>query len=282
MHLHRLLALCLVITVQCMSDFEARHLLKLKRGASPDDIKKQYYRLALKCHPDKGGDPKEFVRINEAYETLTGGASRRRKQKKDSAGRRSGDQRSGGSSSSSSSSSSSRSSRSGNSGDGGGDDKSGREDFMDALLRAMKRFDDNFGEEINCFRSLPTAAAWSDAASLKRALDCLARNRMTRSGGEGGASTTENSYAVDLFTSAASSAVAKLNLGQKPWFQSLTSAARIKIGGSSISYAELRELYRQYQKTEKEAAADDSSSADGGDTGSNDDSNRSRRGSGEL
>jgi DnaJ-class molecular chaperone len=33
-------------------------------------IKKKYRDLAKKCHPDKGGDPEEFKKINEAYNFL--------------------------------------------------------------------------------------------------------------------------------------------------------------------------------------------------------------------
>lgn len=35
------------------------------------EIKKQYYKLCLKYHPDKGGDSDVFIKINDAYTTLT-------------------------------------------------------------------------------------------------------------------------------------------------------------------------------------------------------------------
>merc|ERR1711936_151661 len=35
-------------------------------------IEKAFRRLALKTHPDKGGDPIEFKKINEAYNKLIG------------------------------------------------------------------------------------------------------------------------------------------------------------------------------------------------------------------
>ena len=43
--------------------------LGLKRGASPDEIKKAYRSLAMKHHPDRGGDEKKFKEISAAYDT---------------------------------------------------------------------------------------------------------------------------------------------------------------------------------------------------------------------
>ena len=45
--------------------------LGLKRGASEDDIKKAYRSMAMKHHPDRGGDEQKFKEISTAYEALT-------------------------------------------------------------------------------------------------------------------------------------------------------------------------------------------------------------------
>ena len=45
-------------------------ILGVKRGASSDDLKKAYKKKAMKYHPDRGGDEKQFQKINEAYDTL--------------------------------------------------------------------------------------------------------------------------------------------------------------------------------------------------------------------
>lgn len=52
-------------------DNEYYDLLNVPRTASKDDIKKAYKMIARKCHPDKGGDPEKFKKINEAYGVLS-------------------------------------------------------------------------------------------------------------------------------------------------------------------------------------------------------------------
>ena len=44
--------------------------LGISRNASASEIKQAYRRKAKDLHPDKGGDPKTFQEINEAYDTL--------------------------------------------------------------------------------------------------------------------------------------------------------------------------------------------------------------------
>jgi curved DNA-binding protein len=50
--------------------------LGVSRDATQEDIKKAFRKLAMTHHPDKGGNPAEFQKINEAYEVLGDPAKR--------------------------------------------------------------------------------------------------------------------------------------------------------------------------------------------------------------
>ena len=46
-------------------------ILGVSRDATPQDIKKAFRKLAMKHHPDKGGDEAKFKEIQQAYEVLS-------------------------------------------------------------------------------------------------------------------------------------------------------------------------------------------------------------------
>lgn len=58
-------------------------VLQVPKGASEDQIKRSYRKLALKYHPDKNPDNEEatkrFAEINNAYEVLTDQEKRKNK-----------------------------------------------------------------------------------------------------------------------------------------------------------------------------------------------------------
>lgn len=53
-------------------------ILGISKSASADEIKKAFRKLAVKYHPDKGGDEAKFKEINEAYEVLKDTSKRQR------------------------------------------------------------------------------------------------------------------------------------------------------------------------------------------------------------
>ena len=46
-------------------------ILGVSKNASQDEIKKAFYKLAHKYHPDKGGDAEKFKEVNQAYQVLS-------------------------------------------------------------------------------------------------------------------------------------------------------------------------------------------------------------------
>ena len=61
-----------------MNIIDYYNTLDLKPGASKDDIKLAYKRLAIKYHPDKNSDPnaeEKFKKISEAYQYLINNSS---------------------------------------------------------------------------------------------------------------------------------------------------------------------------------------------------------------
>jgi curved DNA-binding protein len=52
------------------------NILGITKTASQEQIKKAYRKLAMKNHPDRGGDEKHFQKISEAYDTLSDPAKR--------------------------------------------------------------------------------------------------------------------------------------------------------------------------------------------------------------
>ena len=58
--------------------------LGVEKNATQDEIKKAYRKMAHKCHPDKGGDTKEFHKVNEAYQVLS---SKQKREQYDKFGR---------------------------------------------------------------------------------------------------------------------------------------------------------------------------------------------------
>jgi molecular chaperone DnaJ len=62
-----------------MSKRDYYDILGVSKGASADEIKKAFRRLAVQYHPDKqGGDEAKFKEINEAYEVLKDSSKRQR------------------------------------------------------------------------------------------------------------------------------------------------------------------------------------------------------------
>jgi DnaJ family protein A protein 2 len=50
---------------------EFYQILEVPQEASQDDIKKSYRKKVIRLHPDKGGDPEDFKKLQAAYEILS-------------------------------------------------------------------------------------------------------------------------------------------------------------------------------------------------------------------
>jgi curved DNA-binding protein CbpA len=50
--------------------------LKVEENATKDELKKAYRKQAMIHHPDKGGTPENFRRLNDAYNLVSGSTSR--------------------------------------------------------------------------------------------------------------------------------------------------------------------------------------------------------------
>ena len=48
-------------------------LLGVTAASIPEEVRAAYKKRALETHPDKGGDPEEFLRVKQAYEAITSG-----------------------------------------------------------------------------------------------------------------------------------------------------------------------------------------------------------------
>ncbi|GCE49530.1 DnaJ-like protein [Thermosporothrix hazakensis] len=49
---------------------QALSVLGLPLNATPQQIKRRYRQLAMRYHPDRGGDPRQMQRVIEAYNIL--------------------------------------------------------------------------------------------------------------------------------------------------------------------------------------------------------------------
>merc|ERR1712054_494855 len=58
------------VTGAIIGENVASSALGLEQGASNSDVRSRYLRLSRDNHPDKGGNKKEFVKINTAYEII--------------------------------------------------------------------------------------------------------------------------------------------------------------------------------------------------------------------
>jgi curved DNA-binding protein CbpA len=72
-------SLCLLLLVACayavMSRSEAQKILRLPARFDERALKTAYRARSMETHPDKGGTTEAFLKVSEAYETLSSGSS---------------------------------------------------------------------------------------------------------------------------------------------------------------------------------------------------------------
>lgn len=54
-----------------MENLNLYEILNLNKNSSIEDVKKSYKNMVKKCHPDKGGSPEEFKKVQLSYEILS-------------------------------------------------------------------------------------------------------------------------------------------------------------------------------------------------------------------
>lgn len=60
-----------------MKRFDPYRVLKLKKSATPEEVKKAFRKAVMASHPDRGGDREKFERVKLAYHVLSDAARRR-------------------------------------------------------------------------------------------------------------------------------------------------------------------------------------------------------------
>lgn len=66
------------ISFESMTISQAEEILQVSPGASPEEIKKAFRKMAFAHHPDRGGKKESFQKVNEAHQLLTVGRYRNR------------------------------------------------------------------------------------------------------------------------------------------------------------------------------------------------------------
>lgn len=57
-------------TCNTFSSEDIHPIFNIKRSSSEEDFKKEYKKLILQHHPDKGGDASMFIKVKDAWDTL--------------------------------------------------------------------------------------------------------------------------------------------------------------------------------------------------------------------